>query len=160
MTFLYQTRCKINYKRGWRHPGCPETIVKAWHLKNVLSRKDWSKTQILYKDKVEVRILVHRCAIKGVGYAQGYPKRFVKVDISKKLSDATLKNIWFFLARITPSANNYMLGCLDMIPWDSQNALRENGHAFRPTPASKNAGLGFGGPTFCFVFRVIVNDLS
>ena len=59
-----------------------------------------------------VNILVQKCAIKGVGSTQGYPKRFVKVDISKKYSDAIFRIIWFFTVKMTPGPNNNMLGCL------------------------------------------------
>ena len=67
--------------------------------------------QFLYKDKVKVSILVQRCAIKGVGDTQGCPKRFVKVNISKKYSDATFRINRCFTVKMTPGANNCMLGC-------------------------------------------------
>ena len=81
--------------------------------------------QILWKDKMKVCIMVQKCAINGVGSTQGYPKRFVKVDISKKYSDAIFRIIWFFTVKMTPGPNNNMLGCLKMVPWDSQNTFQE-----------------------------------
>ena len=88
-----------------------------------------------------------------------YPKRFVKVDISKKLADATFRIIWFFTVKMIPGANNYMLGCLKWHPGIAKVRLKKNGHAFRPTQASKNSGLGSGGAGVCFVLLMILKDL-
>ena len=49
----------------------------------------------------------------GLATPMGYTKRFVKVDIPKKYSDATFRIILFFTVKLAPGANNYMLGCLE-----------------------------------------------
>ena len=74
-----------------------------------MSRKGWSKTQVLYKDKVKIVVLFKKI-IKGVGPAQGYPKRFVNVNISKKYADAASRIIRFFTVKMAPGANNNMAG--------------------------------------------------
>ena len=68
---------------------------------------------------------IRSVVMNGVGDTQGYPKRFVNVNMPKKYSDATFRIIRFFTVKMIPGATYYMLGCLKMVPWDTQSALRE-----------------------------------